>query len=76
MPAPTTISSGKPAEIAALSADVGDYFRAHNHVALWRMARPGTGEHELFPGAIVLILAGAALFAARGAATARIRLYA
>jgi hypothetical protein len=66
----------KPAEIAALSADVGDYFRAHNHVALWRMARPGTGEHELFPGAIVLLLAGAALFTARGAATARIRLYA
>jgi hypothetical protein len=65
-----------PAEIAALSADVGDYFRAHNHVALWRMARPGTGEHELFPGAIVLLLAGAALFTARGAATARIRLYA
>ena len=48
----------KPAEIAALSADLGDYFRAHNHVALWRHARPGTGEHELFPGAIVLVLAG------------------
>jgi hypothetical protein len=66
----------KPSEIAALSADAGDYFRAHNHVALWRWARPGTGEHELFPGAVVLLLAGTALFAPLGAATPRIRLYA
>ena len=66
----------KPSEIAALSADAGDYFRAHNHVALWRQARPGTGEHELFPGAVVLLLAGTALFTPLGAATTRIRLYA
>jgi hypothetical protein len=66
----------KPSEIAALSADVGDYFRAHNHVALWRKARPGTGEHELFPGAVVVLLAGTALFTPLGAAASRIRLYA
>ena len=57
----------KPSEIAALSADAGDYFRAHNHVALWRQARPGTGEHELFPAAVMLLPAGAALFAPPGA---------
>jgi hypothetical protein len=66
----------KGSEIAALSADLGDYFRAHNNVTLWHNVRPGTGEHELFPGAIALILAGASLFIARGAATARVRLYA
>jgi hypothetical protein len=66
----------KPSEIAALSADAGDYFRAHNHVALWRQARPGTGEHELFPGAVMVLLAGAALFAPRRPAAIRIRLYA
>ena len=63
-------------EIASLSADLGDYFHAHDHVLLWRHTQPGTGEHELFPGAIVLILAGAALFTPRGASTMRIRLYA
>jgi type IV secretory pathway VirB2 component (pilin) len=66
----------KPSEIAAFSADLGDYFRGHHNVALWRHARHGTSEHELFPGAIVLVLAGAALFTPHGAATARIRLYA
>jgi hypothetical protein len=66
----------KASEIAALSADAGDYFRAHNHVALWRQARPGTGEHELFPGAVMLLLAGTSLFAPRGPASGRIRLYA
>ena len=65
-----------PSEIVSLSADLGDYFRAHDHVWLWRRARPGTGEHELFPGAIALILAGAAFFNPRAQSTSHVRLYA
>src|SRR5450759_3769905 len=65
-----------PSEIASLSADLGDYFHAHNHVTFWRYAPWGNGEHELFPGAIVLVLAGIALFTTRGESTSRIRLYA
>lgn len=63
-------------EIASLSADLSDYFHAHNHVTLWRHAPWGNGEHEIFPGAIVLVLAGVALFTARRGATSRIWLYA
>jgi hypothetical protein len=65
-----------PSEISAYSADLGDYFHAHNHVRLWRDAPWGSGEHELFPGAIVLILAGVALFAARRAPVPYLRIYA
>jgi hypothetical protein len=63
-------------EIASLSADLGDYLHAHNHVTLWRHAPWGNGEHELFPGAIVLVLAGIAVFTTRDGSTSRIRLYA
>ena len=64
-----------PSEITAYSADLSDYFHAHSHVWLWRYAPWGSGEHELFPGAIVLILAGLALFAARRASTPYPRIY-
>ena len=64
-----------PSEIAAYSADLSDYFHAHNHVRLWRYAPWGTGEHELFPGAIILILAGTALFAARPESKPYLRIY-
>jgi len=63
-------------EIVQLSADLSDYFHAHNHVRLWRSGPWANGEHELFPGAIVLTLAAIALFTARGAPRAAIRLYA
>jgi hypothetical protein len=65
-----------PSEIIAYSADLSDYVHAHNHVQLWRYGSWGTGEHELFPGAIVLILAGAALFTARRAPVPYVRIYA
>jgi hypothetical protein len=65
-----------PAEISAFSADLSDYFHAHNHVRLWRGAPWGSGEHELFPGAIVVVLAGTALFAGRRIATPYLRIYA
>ena len=64
-----------PSEITAYSADLSDYFHAHNHVGLWRYAPWGSGEHELFPGAIVLILAGTALITARGGSTPYLRIY-
>lgn len=63
-------------EIASLSADLGDYARAHEHVWLWRHARPGTGEHELFPGAIALALAGVAVFIGRRGTASLVSLYA
>jgi hypothetical protein len=63
-------------EIERLSADVGDYFRGHNRIWLWRHARPGTGEHELFPGAVALVLAGVALSTRRGRTTPHAGLYA
>src|SRR5436309_1361721 len=44
-------------ETDSLSADLSDYFRGHSQIWLWRRARPGGGEHELFPGAIALGLA-------------------
>ena len=64
-----------PDEIAAFSADVSDYLHAHNHVWLWRHAGWGSGEHELFPGALVLMLAGTALFVARSGSTPYRRIY-
>jgi hypothetical protein len=64
-----------PSEITAYSADLSDYFHAHNHVWLWRHTPWGSGEHELFPGAIVLILAGTALFAARRGSTLHLGIY-
>jgi len=65
-----------PSEIASLSADLGDYARAHDHVWLWRHARPGTGEHELFPGAVALALAGVAMFTGRRGTASLLPLYA
>lgn len=63
-------------EIERLSADVGDYFRGHNRIWLWRQARRGTGEHELFPGAVALVLAGVAFTTRRGRTTRYAGLYA
>jgi hypothetical protein len=63
-------------EIVSLSADLSDYLHAHKNVRLWRSGSWANGEHELFPGAIVIALAVASLFAARGSSTPRIRLYA
>jgi hypothetical protein len=63
-------------EIERLSADVSDYFRGHDRIWLWRHARRGTGEHELFPGAVALVLAGIALSTRRGRATPYAGLYA
>ena len=65
-----------PEEIAAFSADLSDYLHAHTHVWLWRNGSWGSGEHELFPGAIVLILAAVGLFSARGTTRSRVLLYA
>src|SRR5881396_3616975 len=56
-------------ETDSLSADLSDYFRGHSQIWLWRRARPGGGEHELFPGAIALGLAAIALSTRRGRAT-------
>lgn len=63
-------------EITSFSADLSDYFHAHNHVRVWRYAPWGSGEHELFPGAIVLILAATALFTSRGESRPYLRIYA
>jgi hypothetical protein len=64
-----------PTEIQALSADVADYLRAHNFVWLWRHVPGGTGEHELFPGALTLVLATIALSAARTRSAPAVRIY-
>ena len=63
-----------PAEIVQLSADLGRLLsRPQSRAAV---AAPwGNGEHELFPGAIVLVLAGAAWFTARGGSTSQVRVY-
>lgn len=66
----------KPVEIAALSADLSDYFRGHHYIVWWRHARHGTSEHELFPGMVVLALAGAALTLPRRDTPTRVPLYA
>jgi len=65
-----------PDEIERLSADVSDYLRGHNRIWLWRHARRGTGEHELFPGAVALVLAGVTLSTRRGRTTPYVGLYA
>ena len=36
--AKSTTSGGRASEIAGVSADVSDYFHAHNHLAFWRYA--------------------------------------
>jgi hypothetical protein len=63
-------------EIESLSADLSDYATAHNQIWLWRYARKGTGEHELFPGAVALFLAGVTLSTRRGRATPYAGVYA
>lgn len=45
------------ADIAAQSADVGDYFSAAPRLRLWGGMGAGRGEHELFPGAAAMVLA-------------------
>jgi hypothetical protein len=65
-----------PSDIQMYSADVSDYVRAHDHVWLWRHARKGTGEHELFPGGIAIVLAALAPFGARDRSGWYARLYA
>lgn len=52
-------------EITLYSADLSDYFRAHHNIWLWRHLGTGWGEHELFPGVVVLALV-AALVIAKG----------
>ena len=63
-------------EIESLSADLSDYFRGHTGMWLWRRARPGTGEHELFPGAVAMILAASTLVTRRGRASPHTGVYA
>jgi len=65
-----------PIEIQAYSADVSEYFRGHHLVRLWRHAPHGTGEHELFPGGIALVLAAIAIVTARGRSRSYVVLYA
>jgi hypothetical protein len=48
-------------EIAFYSADLSDYLHAHHNIWLWRTLGTGWGEHELFPGFVVLFLAAALL---------------
>ena len=62
-------------EIAAYSADLSDYFHAHNHLTLWRYAPWGSGEHELFPGAIVLLLAATLLLGRRRGSMTYVPIY-
>src|SRR5262249_18985760 len=63
-------------EIVSLSADLSDYFHAHKNVRLWRSGSWANSEHELFPRGIVIALAAASLFAARGSSSSRIRSFA
>jgi len=65
-----------PAEIQAYSADASEYFRGHHLVRLWRHAPHGTGEHELFPGGVAIVLAAIALVTARGRSRWYVWLYA
>ena len=63
-------------EIVSLSADLSDYLHAHQHVRLWSRGPWGNGEHELFPGAILLALAvTAACVAARSTPASGVMLY-
>src|SRR5260221_13249261 len=65
-----------PQEIERLSADVRDYFRAHNFIWLWRNVSGGTGEHELVPGALALALAATAIATARTRSKPAVPIYA
>lgn len=51
------------ADITAYSADVGDYVSAAPNLRVWRGIGPGRGEHELFVGALAMLLAALALAA-------------
>jgi hypothetical protein len=48
-------------EIALYSADLSDYFHGHQGIWLWRRFGTASGEHELFPGFVLLLLAAAAV---------------
>src|ERR1043166_3619264 len=63
-------------EINSLSADLSDYLTGHSQMWLWRHARKGTGEHELFPGGVALFLAAVALATKRGRAMPHVSVYA
>ena len=52
------------ADIAAMSADVSDYFSAPPALKVWRGIGRGRGEHELFMGATAMALAALALVTA------------
>ena len=65
-----------PIEIQAYSADASEYFRGHHLVRLWRHAPHGTGEHELFPGGIAIVLAAIAVATSRGSSRWSVGLYA
>ncbi len=62
------------ADIASLSANVRDYVSAPPRVWIWRHLGTDRAEHNLFPGAIALLLAFVALAARRR--TAAVRTYA
>lgn len=51
----------RPDEILQFSAAVEDYARGHAGVWIWRQAGGVTSEHELFPGAVALLLTVAAM---------------
>ena len=49
------------AEITELSADVRDYLSASPRVWIWRRVASDRNEHNLFPGALVLVLSAVAV---------------
>jgi len=49
------------AEITGLSADAGDYLSASPRVRIWRRVAVDKNEHNLFPGALVLVLSAIAI---------------
>jgi hypothetical protein len=61
-------------EIALQSADVADYVQAAPRLRVWGRLGTTGGEHELFPGALALTLAGVAIIAKRRSTA--VRLYA
>src|SRR5262245_22270160 len=50
-----------PGEIAIYSANVRDYLSAGSELRIWNNLGTGRGEHELFPGALALILGAVAI---------------
>lgn len=62
-------------EIDSYSADVRDYFHGHKASWLWRFGTAGSGEHELFPGAVALVLTAIAVATRRGRASAHTGAY-